>query len=394
VRVLQVHNRHRVAGGEDEVVERERMLLLARGHEVTQHVVDNPTGTVASARALAQAAWNVPAARRVVAQARHDRAEVVHVHNTWFSLSPSVVRSIARAGFPVVMTVHNFRTTCLNGLLLRDGRSCTLCVGSHSGPGIRHRCYRNSAVLSAVAATAVEVPRLRHVWQDDVNAFIVLDESVRPLLASGGIPSDRMVVRRNSAADPGPRPLPPSLSDDVLYAGRLSEEKGVRVLLEAWRRSPDRGLTLSLCGDGPLRAELEQAQVPGVHVVGRVDAATLRDRMLSARALVFPSICHEAGPLAPIEAAAAGLPTLISSSVGVSARLEQAGAGWSVPADDPVALAEAFERLTDAAGVDKAGRAARLAYEESHTDEVASTALVEIYERALAETGRGGAARS
>jgi glycosyltransferase involved in cell wall biosynthesis len=225
------------------------------------------------------------------------------------------------------------------------------------------------------------------VWRDDVKAFIVLDESVRPLLASGGIPPDRMVVRRNSAADPGPRPLPPSLSDELLYAGRLSAEKGIRVLLEAWRRSPDRGLTLSLYGDGPLRAEVEQARVPGVRVVGSVDAATLRGRMLSARALVFPSICHEAGPLAPIEAGAAGLPTLISSSVGVSTRLEQAGAGWSVPADDPGVLAEAFGRLTDAANVDKAGRAARLVYEEAHTDEVASATLVEIYERAIADTG-------
>jgi glycosyltransferase involved in cell wall biosynthesis len=394
VRILQVHNRHRVAGGEDQVVERERMLLLARGHQVTQHVVDNPTGPVASAGALVLSAWNAPAARRVVAQARHDRPDVVHVHNTWFSLSPSVVRSLARAGFPVVMTLHNFRTTCLNGLLLRDGRSCTLCVGSHPGPGIRHRCYRNSTVLSAVAAAAVEVPRLRHVWQDDVNAFIVLDESVRPLLASGGIPPDRMVVRRNSAADPGPRQDPPSLRHELLYAGRLSEEKGIRVLLEAWRQAPDRGLTLSLCGDGPLRTEVEQTQIPGVHVFGRVDAANLRARMLSARALVFPSICHEAGPLAPIEAAAAALPTLISSSVGVSARLEQAGAGWSVPADDPSALAEAFGYLTDGASVDAAGRAARQVYEQAHTDDMASAALVDVYKRALAGPLEGGAASS
>src|ERR1700722_20125635 len=243
------------------------MLLLAGGHEVTQHVVDNPTGTIASTRALAQSAWNVAAARRVVAQARHDRADVVHVHNTWFSLSPSVARALARAGFPVVMTLHNFRTTCINGLLLRDGRSCTLCVGSHPGPGVRHRCYRGSTAASAAAAVAIEVPRLRHVWQNDVDAFLVLDESVVPLLASGGVPSQRMVVRRNSAADPGPRRRPPSQSDEVLYAGRLSEEKGTQVLLEAWRQAPDRGMTLALCGDGPLRAEVERARIPGVRVL-------------------------------------------------------------------------------------------------------------------------------
>ena len=138
------------------------------------------------------------------------------------------------------MTLHNFRTTCINGLLLREGRTCTLCVGTHPGPGIRHRCYRNSAALSAAAAAAIEVPRLRHVWQEDVDAFLVLDESAVPLLASGGIPQERMVVRRNFSADPGPRTAVPSHSSEVLYAGRLSEEKGVEVLLEAWPLRPGR----------------------------------------------------------------------------------------------------------------------------------------------------------
>ena len=380
---MQVHNRHRVAGGEDQAVEREHALLRARGHAVTQFIVDNPTGAWASARALAQSAWNPAAARHVVARARRVGAEVVHVHNTWFSLSPSVVRALARAGFPVVMTLHNFRTTCLNANLLRDGRACTLCVGTHPGPGIRHRCYRDSTVLSVAAAAAIETPRLRHVWQDDVAAFLVLDESVAPLLAAGGIPEERMVVQRNSAPDPGPRPRPPSQSDEVLYAGRLSEEKGTQVLLEAWRRAPDRGLTLALCGDGPLRDDVERARVPGVRVLGRVDAATVRDHMLSARGLVFPSICHEAGPLAPIEAAAAGLPTLISASVGVSGRVERAGAGWSVPPDDAGALADALGRLDDAARVDEAGRAGRRLYEEAHTDDVAAAGLVQVYERVL-----------
>jgi glycosyltransferase involved in cell wall biosynthesis len=392
VRILQVHNRHRVAGGEDQVVERDRDLLVARGNQVTRHVVDNPTGAWAATSALAQSAWNVPAAHRVVAQARQDRADVVHVHNTWFALSPSVVHELARAGFPVVMTLHNFRTTCLNGLLLRDGQPCTLCVGTHPGPGIRHRCYRDSAVLSTAAAAALELPRRRHMWERDVGAFLVLDESAVPLLAAGGIPEARMVIRRNSSPDPGPRPGPPSQGDVVLYAGRLSEEKGAAVLLEAWRSAPDRGLSLSLCGDGPLLGAVERAAVPGVRVLGRVDPPALRDHMLSARALVFPSICHEAGPLAPIEAAAAGLPVVISSSVGVAGRLERAGAGWSVPSGDAAALAGALGRLSDGPLVDDAGRAARRLYEEAHTDDVAAASLIDVYEAVVAGRVAGLAA--
>jgi glycosyltransferase involved in cell wall biosynthesis len=322
------------------------------------------------------------AARRVVAQARRDGADVIHVHNTWFALSPSVVRALAHASFPVVMTLHNFRTTCLNGLLLRDGRSCTLCVGTHPGPGIRHRCYRDSTVLSVAAAAAIEVPRRRHTWQRDVTTFLVLDESVVPLLSAGGIPAARMVVRRNSSADPGPRRNAPSRGDAVLYAGRLSGEKGVEVLLEAWRQAPDLGLTLTLCGDGPLRVQVDEARVPGVRVLGRLHPRDVRERMLSARALVFPSICHEAGPLAPIEASAAGLPMIVSASVGVSARVERAGAGWSVPPGDAAALAGAIGRLADGSMLDDAGHAARRLYEESHTDDAAYASLIDVYEDA------------
>jgi glycosyltransferase involved in cell wall biosynthesis len=237
-------------------------------------------------------------------------------------------------------------------------------------------------VLSATAAAAIEMPRLRKTWQHDVAAFLVLDESVVPLLAAGGIPPERMVVRRNSSGDPGPRAHPPSQSNDLLYAGRLSGEKGVEVLLDAWRQAPAKGLTLTLCGDGPLRARVEQAHIPGVRMVGRLDPADLRERMLSARALVFPSICHEAGPLAPIEASAAGLPLLMSASVGVSDRVERAGAGWRVPPGDVGALAGAVGRLVDARLVDTAGRAARALYEQSYTDDVASASLIEIYEAA------------
>ena len=393
MRILQVHNRHRVAGGEDQVVERERALLAARGHQVTQHIVDNPTSAGGSARALVQSPWNMGAARQVVGQARHHRADVVHVHNTWFSLSPSVLHALARASFPVVMTLHNFRTACLNANLLRDGRSCTLCVGRPPWSGIRHRCYRDSAVLSVAAAATIEMSRIRNVWREDVDTFLVLDETVVPLLAASGIPEERMVVRRNSAADPGPRATPPSECNEVLYAGRLSEEKGVAVLLEAWRAAPDRGMTLSLCGDGPLLDSVQRARGPGVRVLGRVDPATLRSHMLSARALVFPSICHEAGPLAPIEAAAAGLPVVISSSVGVSRRLEQAHAGWSVAPGDAGALADALNRLADAALVDDAGRAARRLYEGAHTDDVAAASLVAVYEAVVAAGAGGPAAR-
>ena len=369
------------------MVERDRQLLTQRGLQVDQYVVDNPATPLASARALVQAPWNARAAHAVVAQARRTAPDVVHVHNTWFSLSPSVVTALWRAGFPVVMTLHNFRTSCINALLLRDGQPCTLCVGDHPWHGVWHRCYRDSAVLSSLAAAAVVQPRLAHTWHKAVAAFIALDESMVPLLAPGGIPSAKIAIRRNWAPDPGPRRAAPSQGSEVLFVGRLSHEKGVDLLLEAWRRAAPPGLTLAVCGDGPMRAWAEGQRVPGVSIRGPVDEDVLQQQMLTARALVFPSVCYEAGPLAPIEAAAAGLPTIISSRVGFSSRVEEHGAGWSAPAGDVQALAAALSRLGDGAQLDEAGKAARVMYEQSHSDRASYESLLEVYERVVPAQG-------
>jgi glycosyltransferase involved in cell wall biosynthesis len=142
-----------------------------------------------------------------------------------------------------------------------------------------------------------------------------------------------------------------------------------------------------LRGDGPLRTVLRQRHVPGVELPGRIDPAALRQKMLAARALVFPSVCHEAGPLAPVEAAAAGLPTIVSARVGIAHRIAESGAGWAVAAGDVAALADAITRLAKGPSLDAAGDAARVLYERSYSEAAAYRSLLEIYERAVTTTG-------
>jgi glycosyltransferase involved in cell wall biosynthesis len=240
-------------------------------------------------------------------------------------------------------------------------------------------------MLSAVAASTVEIPRRVGTWQRAVDMFVVLDGRAVPELVAGGVPADKIAVRSNAARDPGPRPSPPSQSSEVVYAGRLSHEKGADLLLEAWRRAAPAGLNLVLYGDGALRAELERQRVEGVSFRGHVDRSELEKRLLGARALVFPSTCQEAAdpPMAPLEAAAAGLPAIISSTVGFSNRAQSAGAGWSVPPDDVAAFAAALTSLHDDERIDEAGRAARAMYEQSFSDEAAYGSLVAVYERAI-----------
>jgi glycosyltransferase involved in cell wall biosynthesis len=381
LRVLQVHTPHREFGGEDVAVEADRLLLESSGHTVEQILVENPRQAVATIGAVLRAPWNRSASTRVVDAALASRPDIVHVHNTWFALSPAVVRAVSAAGFPVVMTLHNFRSSCANGLLQRNGEPCTLCVGGHAGHAVLHRCYRHSAALSTSAALTIEVARRRRVW-DDVARYLVLDESAVPELVLGGIPADRITVRPSFVPPAAPRATPPSSSTDVLYVGRLSPEKGGDVLLRAWRMAAPSRLQLRVYGDGALRAELERWAVPGVSFLGRVPPAGVATALGQARALVFPSTCREAGPLAPLEAAAAGVPIVLSDLVGMATRVVAAGAGWASPSGDPAALAAALARLDDDEAVDRAGGAALAMHAEHYAPGPALVALERAYRQA------------
>ena len=234
VRILQVHNQYREPGGEDRVVGAEYELLKSAGHEVFTHRVTNPTSGVQAAGMLLFSANNPGAAQAVRRLAAEFRPDVAHVHNTWFSLSPSVLGALHRIGVPVVVTLHNYRIMCVNSLLFRDGRPCEDCVGSHPWHGVLHRCYRDSALAFSRGGWG------RH-YQSSVFRLVAARRPLsRPIavlaerFAAAGIPDNRMTTVSNFVDDPGPRLSSPADSNMVLFVGRLSPEKGADLLLSAW----------------------------------------------------------------------------------------------------------------------------------------------------------------
>jgi glycosyltransferase involved in cell wall biosynthesis len=366
MRILQVHTRYRYEGGEDAVARAEAALLAEAGHEVVPFVAENPRRPGPTAASMLASAWNPLAARALRAVAGRVRPDVAHVHNTWFALTPSVVAALDAMGVPVVMTLHNYRLLCVNASLFRDGRPCEDCVGTHPWHGVRHRCYRDSVASSAAAAAGITLNRLLGTWHHHVRVFLALNDFARERFVSGGLPPDRVWVKPNSVADPGRRPCLPSSSRTVLVVGRLTSEKGLGVLLEAWRRLDPADLELVVVGDGPMRAELERRSAPAVRFLGRLEPAAVRRWMLRSRALVFPTWLYEGQPLSVLEAFAAGLPVLASRLGGNVELIGCVGDDWLVPARDPVALAERLAALTDER-VDEAGGRARQVYERRFT---------------------------
>ena len=380
-RVLQVHTRYRLAGGEDRVVEAERQLLESAGISVDQVIFDNADlresrSLGADLRLAASAVWSRRAARRVRGAVARHRSDIVHVHNTFAAASPSVFAAAGRV--PVVHTLHNYRMVCPVATLFRDGHACTDCVGrAVAWPGVVHACVRGSRSQSAVAAATISVHRALGTFQRRIGLYVALTSFQRQLMIDGGLPADRIHVISNFLEpDPG---VMPGARSGLLYAGRLAEEKGVAVLLRAVAAlGPG---VLRIAGAGPLTPDVEQAAATGyVEYLGLLDHSSVLASFRSATAVVLPSIWFEGFPLAVVEAYATGTP-VVASRIGSLAEIVQDGVtGLLAEPNDAVGLADRLRWAVEHPDeMRQMGANARRSYETRYRGRTHLAALMEGY---------------
>ena len=202
LRILQVQNRHAPGwGGEETVVALEKQLLQDRGHVVDDFHVSNLRLKNANIFRQMLAAPGFLWSRRCYTMLRRKIVEfepdVVHVHNTFPELSPSVFWAARREGVPVVQTLHNFRHVCANTTLFRDGRRCEKCVGRLGWSAIRHGCYANSTARTAVVVARNVLHRGLGTYARAVDAYITLNNFNREIFRRGGIPENKLIAKAN-----------------------------------------------------------------------------------------------------------------------------------------------------------------------------------------------------
>lgn len=380
LRVLIVHNHYQIRGGEDAVVANEAAALARAG--CTVEVLAFHNDAIRSPLDRLRTAYEAPYAprgiARVVEAVRRFRPDVVHAHNTFPLVSPAMHGAVRALGPVTVQTLHNFRLVCAGALLMRDGAPCETCLTGSAYKSVRHACYRGSRLGTLAVARMIDRHRKAGTWTRDVDAFIALTGFARGRFIAAGLPAQRLFVKPNGLPDPGPPPDEPRRG--ILFAGRLSQEKGVEILKAA---APLLTAPVEMAGEGPLRDIL--AGAPGLTLLGALPQAELRARMGRAAALVVPSLWYEGLPMVVAEAYAAGTP-VIASRIGALAHLIEDGVtGLLVTPGDPVDLARAIERLSgrpdEARGM---GAAARAAYLRDWTEEATTAALLTIYWTALA----------
>jgi len=391
IRVLVAHDFYRRRGGEDTVVEREQALLRARGHEVRLFAADN--ATIRGPLGKARAAWNAteaPDARRRLGVAIADfRPNVVHVHNFFPLLSPSLYDACAASDVAVVQTLHNYRTICPGALLWRDGHVCEDCVAGSPYQAVAHGCYRGSRLASLAAARMVDRHRRAGTWRTKVDRFIALGEFAKGRFVAAGFPADKIDVKANFATDPG-EPDSGKARSGALFVGRLSPEKGLDVLLAACRNLDVR---LRIAGDGPVADSVCRPESQVV-MLGALSPRAVAGEMTRAAFLVMPSTSYETFGLVVVEAFSHGLP-VIASRLGALAEIVDDGeTGLHFTPGDSADLADKIRwAVAHPDAMRQMGAMARRVYCQRYTPEANYRMLRAIYQRAIAADNRVGGGR-
>jgi glycosyltransferase involved in cell wall biosynthesis len=395
MKVLVVHSRYRSSApsGENAVVDQEVEALRDHGVEVDQF--ERSSDDIATWPLTRKAALPVSSVHDVGARrslARHlarSRPDVVHIHNTFPVLSPSVLDACAEAGVPVVVTLHNYKLLCASGDFFRDGRPCHDCADGRWGPAVRHGCYRGSTAATLPVVMGLALNRQR--WRTLVAAFIFISAAERDLMAGLRLPPERLFVRHNFV----PPPAPPSAAPDhaVAYVGRLDDAKGVPLLIAAWtafrERWPESRLRLDVAGGGPLDATVrrwaESRDEVRVHgLLTREDAATL---IAGSLAVVVPSLWEETFGLVAVEAMAAGVAPIAPARGSFPELIRDGVDGALLPPGDPSALAEALHDADrDPQRWHAMGRAGRQSYVERFQAPDSVAQLLSIYDFAVAHS--------
>jgi len=379
--ILSVHNRYIYRGGEDQSRELENALLRSHGQSVFEYIADNhDIDDQALVGVGLRSVWNSRTYSDIRKEIQGNRIHIVKIDNFFPQISPAVFYASRAERVPTVLALRNFRLLCAGATFFRNGRVCEDCLGKAvPWPGILHGCYRGSQIVTIGPALMASVHRVVGTWERRVTAYIAMSMFSREKFIEGGLPKEKIFVKPNFVTDSG---IGASNGEYALFVGRLSPEKGIDVLLSAWKKIGPR-LPLKIVGIGPLEPQVREAVAvnPRIEYLGQKSLAETYALMGNAFALVFPSQWYETFGRTVAEAFAKGTPVIASNLGTMRTMISHQRTGLHFDSGDPDSLAEQVEWLLAHPDEWREMRvAARQEYEKSYTPERNYEMLMGIYE--------------
>lgn len=397
MKIVSVHNTYQQPGGEDIVFDQEKRMLERANHcVVTYRRSNHEIGKLNIFNQIGMAkrtVWSSDTREEFDKLLEREKPDVVHVHNTFMLISPSIYGSCRDRGVPVVQTLHNFRLLCPSSNLFRDNHVCEECLDDGLWRSVQHGCYRHSRPATATVALMLAWHRAFKTWEKCISRYIALTHFAREKFIGAGWPADRIVVKPNFLeSDPGPRD---QSGDYAVFIGRLSPDKGVGTLIQAWEGLPQR-YPLQIIGDGDLRGELEaKVRERGLNVTfrGHLSREESISTLKRARFLVMPSRGYETFGMVIVEAFACGIPAVASRLGAMQEIVRDCVTGLHFTPGDSTDLAQKIEwAWNNPLEIDAMGREGRREYEERYTAKKNYEMLMQVYKEAVQSQGRSESA--
>jgi len=396
MKILFIHNFYQSSApsGEDIVFKNEVELLKKNGINVVTYEKYNDEikeyGFFGNFTLPFKNIWSLETYRELKLLIKKEKPDIAHFHNVWYLISPSAYYACKEEGLAVVQTLHNFRIFCVNGLLLREGGICEECITSNKFKSvknsIKYGCYRNSRLYSLPVAFSEYFHWIKKTWTDKVDAYIALTEFSRNKFIEAGLPSDKIFVKPNFLANQPEANF--SYQNYGCFLGRISNEKGLGLVMEALKFLRNFQFKTKIIGDGHLKNYLEEKvkkkEINGIEFLGKKEHSESIEILKKAKFLILPSICYEMFPMTLIEAFACGK-AVIASNLGAMAELvEDAKTGLLFERGNPEDLARKIKWMIE--HPDKCiemGKNARAEFEAKYTAEKNFEILMKIYEKVI-----------
>jgi glycosyltransferase involved in cell wall biosynthesis len=383
-----LHNRYKNKGGEDQSYEAEAQVMLSKGHEVETLEVSNEELQTSNLETALRGVWNPSSYDSVADLIDSFQPDILRCFNLFPQLSPSVYYAAKRRRIPIVQSLHNYRLFCVNGLFLRDGRICELCLGRNfAWPGVKYSCYRDSRPGSLAVASIHGVHRFAKTW-NKIDAYIALTDFMKEKFIQGGLPSEKIHTRSNFI-----HPNPVQGSGDgrfALFAGRISPEKGLETILQAWE-SKSMSVPLKIVGTGPEQERLRNEFAPSdkVQWLGQLSHTETLELMGQSTFTIAPSTWYEPFGRVIIESFAKGTPVVAANLGAIPEAIDPGVDGYLFPPGDASELIRSVQQiLSNEAHRQEMRTNARAKFATRYSSDVIYENSMEIFRKAI-EIKRG-----
>ena len=386
MRILLVHNRYKQPGGEDSVFQVESDMLVANGHVVEHLLYENShiKTFIDKITSGLLTIYNPRSAHAIKLRISAFKPDLIHVHNFFPLISPSVFFVSKRMNVPVIFTLHNYRLICPSATLFFDGKIYEKSIHSMFPiDAIRKAVYRNSRIQTALVSLLTLTHHFLGTWKNKVSGYIVLTRFAKQKFKNSrlALQESKLFLKPNFVTDNGSGSI--IRQDFFLFVGRLTQEKGIETLLNALTKCD---FKLTIIGDGPLRKLVEDAaqKNKAIHYLGPQSKSEVISQMKNCRALIFPSVWYEGFPLTILEAFSTGTPVIASSLGGMKEIIQNRMNGLHFIAGDVQDLISKIMEISAERGLaTRIGENARLTYLEHYSPSKNYEKLMGVYQQVI-----------